>query len=44
MRECVSADAPATTHSTYVNTGDWLTHRSYAVFDPATGTLELKEY
>lgn len=28
----------------YVNTGDWLTHRSYAVFDPATGTLELKDY
>ncbi len=39
-----SADAPATIHSTYVNTGDWLTHRSYAVFDPATGILELKEY
>ena len=50
MRECVSADAPgqlSTFHfplSTYVNTGDWLTHRSYAVFDPATGILELKEY
>ena len=50
MRECVSADAPgqlSTFHfplSTYVNTGDWLTHRTYAVFDPATGILELKEY
>ena len=33
-----------TASTLYVNTGDWLTHRSYAVFDPATGILELKDY
>lgn len=28
----------------YVNTGDWLNHRSYAVFDPESGKLDLLSF
>jgi UDP-2,3-diacylglucosamine hydrolase len=28
---------------TYVNTGDWLMNRNYAVFNPASGTVELHD-
>ena len=35
---------PLDDRCTYVNVGDWLNNRNYAVYTPATGTLTLHDY
>jgi len=32
---------PLSRSATYVNTGDWLSHRNYAVYNPADQSLKL---
>ena len=30
--------------STYINTGDWIHYFTYAVFDPKSGELKIREF
>ena len=40
----VSPEHPELSSTIYVNTGDWLTHRNYAVFSPESGELTLHDF